>query len=185
MTVYNSRSHVKEKQNVDWRRNYYHPTERKKSRHTTHKPLHHQYCTEDKRLFLHLLTKHFHNICAMDNDENEQVLLVGRMGLKSVQVRAGTGMKIVNGTLQRQPSVKPSRGGGGGGDASTASGAHSGPGAGVASARGVEGGASTPEFARVRPALFGAAWRSMVEASGFAVDDSGDVASAFVLVGLW
>lgn len=41
-----------------------------------------------------------------------QVLLAGATGLKSVQVRAGTGMKVVDGTLQRSPSHKiPSAGG--------------------------------------------------------------------------
>lgn len=97
------------------------------------------------------------------------VLLVGRMGLKSVQVRAGAGMKIVDGTLQRSPSLV---------GAAAAAPAAAGPGA----AAGAEDGAAaaTPEFAAARPALYGMAWAAMVEASRFGVDASGDVAPAFV-----
>ena len=92
------------------------------------------------------------------------VLLVGRMGLKSVQVRAGAGMKIVDGTLQRSPSL------------STAAAAPTTVGGGEDGA----GAAATPEFAAVRPALYGMAWAALVEASGFEADASGDVAPAFV-----
>lgn len=92
------------------------------------------------------------------------MLLVGRMGLKSVHVRAGTGMKIVDGTLQRSPSTSENSVGPGG----------------VPPAR-VKA-AMTPEFAHVRPKLYRAAWEAMVAASSFEVDESGDVAPAFVQV---
>lgn len=96
------------------------------------------------------------------------------MGLKSLQVRAGAGMRIVDGTLQMSPSRRKA--------ASASGGQRGGSGAG-GKGRG-EGVVSTPEFNRARPALFGLAWVSMMEASRFAVDENGDVASAFVLVSL-
>lgn len=92
------------------------------------------------------------------------VLLVGRTGLKSVRVRAGAGMKIVDGTLQRSPSSLGSVAGVGAGAAEDGAGAT----------------AATPEFAAARPALYAMAWAAMVEASGFEVDAGGDVAPAFV-----
>lgn len=87
------------------------------------------------------------------------VLLVGRMGLKSVQVRAGAGMKIVDGTLQKSQIAKPGAAPGQDADAAAM---------------------TTPEFAAVRPALYKMAWGAMVEASRFKVDESGDIAPAFV-----
>lgn len=92
------------------------------------------------------------------------VLLVGRMGLKSVQVRAGAGMKIVDGTLQRSPSLGRTAGAEDGGAGATAAAAA----------------AATPEFAAVRPALYAMAWAALIDASKFEVDTSGDVAPAFV-----
>lgn len=121
------------------------------------------------------------------NDSNDsQVLLVGRMGLKSVQVRAGVGMKVVDGTLQRSRATAPSKssisagkkmaGSQGSTSSSAAAAAAAAAGAGGDAAR------MTPEFVRLRPALYLAAWAAMVEASAFEVDASGDVAPAFVQV---
>ncbi|CAM9468256.1 unnamed protein product, partial [Ectocarpus sp. 8 AP-2014] len=101
------------------------------------------------------------------------VLLVGRMGLKSVQVRAGAGMKIVDGTLQRS-SQQPARAGGGRGGNNN----NNNP----AAERGGEGAQTetTPQFSAARPALYAMAWAAMLEASGFEADSGGDVAAAFV-----
>ncbi len=112
------------------------------------------------------------------------VLLVGRTGLKSVQVRAGTGMKIVDGTLQRSPTSSrehhhPAASGGkpaGVGGAGVAGGTA----AVTAAAAAAAAAAATPEFFAVRPALYAMAWAAMVEASAFEADAGGDVAPAFV-----
>lgn len=112
------------------------------------------------------------------------VLLVGRMGLKSVQVRAGTGMKIVDGTLQRSPPSRPAATGKFGRGAAPSLGVAGGASEGErAAGRDGEGGAATaatPEFAAARPGLYVMAWAALVEASRFGVDVNGDVAPAFV-----
>lgn len=109
------------------------------------------------------------------------VLLVGRMGLKSVQVRAGAGMKIVDGTLQRSPPSRPAATGKfGGGGRTLGGGAAATVAAGVAGDEGTGASTTTPEFAVARPALYVMAWAALVEASRFEVDASGDVAPAFV-----
>lgn len=116
--------------------------------------------------------------CLLPHTMNSlKVLLVGRTGLKSVQVRVGTGMKIVDGTLQRSKSSTASI------SSSSRRGSASASRAGEAPE---VGGLMTtsPEFDRARPALFRAAWASMVDASEFRVDESGDVAPAFVQVWL-
>ena len=107
------------------------------------------------------------------------------MGLKSVQVRAGVGMKVVDGTLQRKqplaklPAKAPISAGktniGPPGSISSAT-------AIAAAAGGGDAARMTPEFVRLRPALYVAAWAAMVQASAFEVDASGDVAPAFVQV---
>ncbi|CAN0140383.1 unnamed protein product, partial [Ectocarpus fasciculatus] len=102
------------------------------------------------------------------------VLLVGRMGLKSVQVRAGAGMKIVDGTLQRSSQQQPARAGGRGGgnnNNNNKPAAERGEGAETE---------STPQFSAARPALYAKAWAAMLDASGFEADSGGDVAPAFV-----
>lgn len=96
--------------------------------------------------------------------------MVGRTGFNSVQVRAGAGMKIVDGTLQRAPAVF-----------SRSTGDRKGITAEAAAGSG-EAMSMTPEFTRVRPVLYQAAWETMVEASKFDVDDNGDIAPAFVQV---
>lgn len=113
------------------------------------------------------------------------------MGLKSVQVRAGVGMKVVDGTLQRKQSLakvpakapisagKKNTGPPGSISSATAAAAAA---AGAAGAGGGDAARMTPEFVRMRPALYLAAWAAMVEASAFEVDASGDVAPAFVQV---
>lgn len=101
-----------------------------------------------------------------------KVLLVGKMGLKSVQVRAGTGMKIVDGTLQRAASTSA---------ASSRTGTAGSPSSGTGKGES-ELTVPSPEFDRTRPVLYRAAWESMVAASGFLVDESGDVAPTFVQV---
>lgn len=113
------------------------------------------------------------------------VLLVGRMGLKSVQVRAGTGMKIVDGTLQRSPPSGPAATGKfGRGAAPSTLGVGGGSSEGAAAAGDGGGGeaatATTPEFAAARPGLYLMAWVALVEASRFRADVNGDVAPAFV-----
>ena len=110
------------------------------------------------------------------------------MGFKSVQVRAGVGMKIVDGTLQRKQSQAKvsakapiSAGkkmtGPPGSISSTTPAA-----AGAAAVGGGDATRMTPEFVRMRPALYLSAWAAMVEASAFEVDASGDIAPAFVQV---
>lgn len=96
-------------------------------------------------------------------------------------------MKIVDGTLQRAPAV-PSSGSGVTGKSPRSSGARKDKAAAAVAAAAVAATGSgvamnmTPEFTRVRPVLYQAAWEAMVEASKFEVDDSGDVAPAFVQV---
>lgn len=112
------------------------------------------------------------------------------MGLKSVQVRAGVGMKVVDGTLQRKqslakvPAKAPTSAGktnmGPPGSISPATAVTAAGGA--AGAGGGDAARMTPEFVRLRPALYVAAWVAMVQASAFEVDASGDVAPAFVQV---
>lgn len=95
------------------------------------------------------------------------------MGLKSVQVRAGAGMKVVDGTLQRAPSTSSRVA-----KASGTSRGNRSPGSAAASAAAAR--TWTPEFVRVRPSLYMAAWAAMMDASRFDVDESGDVAPGFV-----
>ncbi|CAM9312609.1 unnamed protein product, partial [Laminaria digitata] len=141
--------------------------------------------------------KVYRDACLVGSDSQEvslagvdgittMVLLVGRMGLKSVQVRAGVGMKVVDGTLQRKQSLakvppkapistgKKMAGPPGSISSATAAGAA------AAGAGGGDAARMTPEFVRMRPALYLAAWAAMVEASAFEVDASGDVAPAYV-----
>lgn len=84
-------------------------------------------------------------------------------------------MKIVDGTLQRAPAVS-----------SMSTGDRKGAKAEAAAGSGVAMN-MTPEFTRVRPVLYQAAWETMVEASKFDADDNGDIAPAFVQVNrsLW
>ena len=103
-----------------------------------------------------------------------------------MQVRAGVGMKVVDGTLQRkQPLAKlPAKA------PISAGKTNIGPPGSISSATAIAAAAAgggdaarmTPEFVRLRPALYVAAWAAMVQASASEVDASGDVAPAFVQV---